>query len=107
MKPYRCEHLPDLKISHVIDRDRQRVVCSVRGAGHDSGARRIAAALNRDEARKATKPNSRWSGGEFDDSTPYLAYDGETIYDMYDVAALLNKLGATLPQRTRARKGRR
>lgn len=64
--------------------------------------RRIAAALNRDEAR--TKPTKRWEAEEYAGAFVRLKFDGEEAHSYHDVAALLNRLGATLSKR-RATKG--
>src|SRR5512141_1954134 len=58
--------------------------------------RRIAAALNRDEARKSTK---RWEAEEYAGAFVRLKFDGDEVCSYHDVAKLLNRLGATLPKR--------
>lgn len=63
---------------------------------------RIADALNRDEARK---PTSRWSAEEYAGAFVRLKFDGKEVNSYHVVAALLNKLGATLPKHKPEREG--
>lgn len=65
--------------------------------------KQAAAALNREEARKATPTYSGWEGLNAPGGRHVITFHGEPVDDI-TVINLLNKLGATLPKRRPTRK---